>query len=53
MGFLSNISGKDAVKIFCQLGCIVDHQTGSNIILLSGFQALKLGENKAIFINDN
>ena len=33
MGRLSNISGKQAVKIFEKLGYIVDHQTGSHIIL--------------------
>ena len=33
MGILSNISGKDAVKVFNNLGYIVDHQTGSHIIL--------------------
>ncbi len=33
MDRLSNISGKDAVKIFCKFGYIVDHQTGSHIIL--------------------
>jgi len=33
MGILSNISGKDAVKVFKKFGYIVDHQTGSHIIL--------------------
>ncbi len=33
MGILSNISGKDAVKIFKKFGYEVDHQTGSHIIL--------------------
>ena len=33
MGRLSNISGKQAVKIFEKFGYAVDHQTGSNIIL--------------------
>lgn len=33
MGVLSNISGKEAVKIFCKFGYVVDHQTGSHIIL--------------------
>ncbi|MBD2145475.1 type II toxin-antitoxin system HicA family toxin [Sphaerospermopsis sp. FACHB-1194] len=33
MGRLSNISGKQAVKIFEKLGYVVDHQTGSHIIL--------------------
>ena len=33
MGRLSNISGKKAVKIFSKFGYVVDHQTGSHIIL--------------------
>jgi predicted RNA binding protein YcfA (HicA-like mRNA interferase family) len=33
VGILSNLSGKDAVKIFEQCGYSVDHQTGSHIIL--------------------
>ncbi len=33
MGLLSNISGRKAVKIFGKFGYIVDHQTGSHIIL--------------------
>jgi predicted RNA binding protein YcfA (HicA-like mRNA interferase family) len=33
MGLLSNISGKKAVKIFCKFGYVIDHQTGSHIIL--------------------
>ncbi len=33
MGIFSNISGKDAVKIFQKFGYRVDHQTGSHIIL--------------------
>jgi predicted RNA binding protein YcfA (HicA-like mRNA interferase family) len=33
MGLLSNISGKKAVKIFGKFGYVVDHQTGSHIIL--------------------
>jgi predicted RNA binding protein YcfA (HicA-like mRNA interferase family) len=33
VGILSNLSGKDAVKIFEQFGYSVDHQTGSHIIL--------------------
>ena len=30
---MSNLSGKNAVKIFEQFGYSVDHQTGSHIIL--------------------
>lgn len=33
MGILSNISGEKAVKIFQKFGFMVDHQTGSHIIL--------------------
>ena len=33
MGILSNISGKNAVKIFQKFGYLVDHQTGSHLIL--------------------
>ena len=33
MGILSNISGKNAVTIFKKLGYILDHQTGSHMIL--------------------
>ena len=33
MGRLSNISGKKVIKNFETFGCVVDHQTGSQIIL--------------------
>lgn len=33
MGRLSNISGKDAVRIFQKVGYSLDHQTGSHMIL--------------------
>lgn len=33
MGILSNISGRDAVKVFKKFGYRVDHQTGSHMIL--------------------
>ena len=33
MGILSNISGKEAVKIFQKFGYVVDHQTGSHMLL--------------------
>jgi predicted RNA binding protein YcfA (HicA-like mRNA interferase family) len=33
MEVLSNISGQNAVKIFCRLGYKLDHQTGSHMIL--------------------
>lgn len=33
MGKLSNNSGKDVVKIFQKFGYILDHQTGSHMIL--------------------
>lgn len=40
MGMLSNISGKEAVKIFQKFGYIVDHQTGSHIILYHTARAI-------------
>ena len=33
MGRLSNISGKEAIKIFEKFGYELDHQTGSHMIL--------------------
>jgi len=33
MSLLSNISGKEAVKIFEKFGYVIDHQTGNHIIL--------------------
>jgi predicted RNA binding protein YcfA (HicA-like mRNA interferase family) len=33
MGRLSNISGREAVKMFEKFGYILDHQTGSHMIL--------------------
>ncbi len=33
MGRLSNISGKEAVKVFEKFDYILDHQTGSHMIL--------------------
>jgi predicted RNA binding protein YcfA (HicA-like mRNA interferase family) len=33
VGILSNISGKEAVNIFQKFGYILDHQTGSHMIL--------------------
>ncbi len=33
MGRLSNISGKAAVKVFEKFGYVLDHQTGSHMIL--------------------
>ena len=33
MGILSNISGEKEVKIFQKFGYLIDHQTGSHIIL--------------------
>lgn len=33
MGILSNISSSEAIKAFGRLGWVVDHQTGSHIIL--------------------
>lgn len=33
MGRLSNVSAKEAVKIFGRFGYVLDHQTGSHMIL--------------------
>ncbi len=33
MGLLSNVSGKKAAKVFLKFGYVIDHQTGSHIIL--------------------
>lgn len=33
MGILSNISGKEAVKVFKKIGYCLDHQEGSHMIL--------------------
>lgn len=33
MGILSNISGKEALRIFEKFGYILDHQTSSHLIL--------------------
>ena len=33
MSILSNISGKEAAKIFQKFGYVLDHQTGSHMIL--------------------
>jgi predicted RNA binding protein YcfA (HicA-like mRNA interferase family) len=33
LGRLSNISGKQAVKAFKKIGYLIDHQTGSHMIL--------------------
>lgn len=33
MGILSNISGKETVSIFQGFGYVIDHQTGSHMIL--------------------
>ena len=33
MGFLANISGKKAAKVFFKAGYSIEHQTGSHMIL--------------------
>jgi predicted RNA binding protein YcfA (HicA-like mRNA interferase family) len=33
VGRLSNISGKEAIKTFAKFGYVLDHQTGSHMIL--------------------
>ncbi len=38
MGILSNISGKEAVKVFKKIGYYLDHQQGSHMILYNDQQ---------------
>ena len=38
MGILSNMSGKEAVRIFQTFGYLLDHQTGSHMILYHGLR---------------
>lgn len=49
MGRLSNISGKEAVKIFEKFGYILDHQTGSHMILWCESKLRKIGQTIAEF----
>ena len=51
MGMLSNISGKEAVKVFKKIGYYVDHQEGSHMILYndqSGYPPLSIPNHKEL-----
>lgn len=51
MGILSNISGKDAIKVFKKIGYYVDHQEGSHIILYKdapGYPPLSIPNHKEL-----
>ena len=49
MGLLSNISGKKAVKMFGKFGYILDHHTGSHMILYHELrQMLSIPEHKEL-----
>ena len=49
MGILSNISGREAVKIFEKFGYEVNHQTASHIILYHPFRpTLSIPDHKEL-----
>jgi len=49
LGRLSNISGKEAVRIFQKFGYILDHQTGSHMILYHDFRpTLSIPDHKEL-----
>lgn len=51
MGVLSNISGKNAVKIFKKIGYFIDRQEGSHMILLNeqdGYPPLVIPNHKEL-----
>ena len=51
MGVLSNISGKDAVKVFMKIGYYLDHQEGSHMILYNnqpGYPPLSIPNHKEL-----
>ena len=51
MGILSNISGKEAVKVFRKIGYYIDHQEGSHMILYnsqSGYPLLSIPNHKEL-----
>ena len=51
MGFLSNISGKEAVKVFQKTGYHLDHQEGSHMILYNaqpGYPPLSIPNHKEL-----
>jgi predicted RNA binding protein YcfA (HicA-like mRNA interferase family) len=51
MGILSNISGKEAVKVFAKIGYYVAHQEGSHLILYNdqdGYPPLSIPNHKEL-----
>ena len=49
MGRLTGISGKNAIKAFCKLGYVEDHQTGSHVLLYrSGKPPLSVPNHKEL-----
>jgi len=51
MGVLSNISGKEAVKVFKKIGYYLDHQEGSHMILYNdqpGYPPLSIPNHKEL-----
>ena len=51
MGRLSNISGREAVKVFRNIGYYLDHQEGSHMILYndeSGYPPLSIPDHKEV-----
>ena len=51
MGILSNISGKEVVKVFKKIGYYLDHQEGSHMILYNeqpGYPPLSIPNHKEL-----
>ena len=51
MGILSNISGREAVKVFAKIGYRLDRQESSHMILLNsapGFPLLVIPDHKEV-----
>jgi len=51
VGILSNISGREAVRVFKKVGYYIDHQEGSHIILYnneSGYPPLSIPNHKEL-----
>ncbi|MDA2936241.1 type II toxin-antitoxin system HicA family toxin [Patescibacteria group bacterium AH-259-L05] len=51
MGILSNISGKEAVRVFKKIGYYLDHQESSHMILYNerpGYPLLSIPDHKEL-----
>ena len=51
MGILSNISGKEAIRVFKKIGYYLDHQEGSHMILYNerpGYPLLSIPDHKEL-----